>query len=106
MQQTDRYSVQVTLSNGESFEGSTSKLSRYHHDVKVDKLKPGTLYGGRVGNTNRSFSFTTAPASSDDALFTVAVIGDMGVNNTEGTIKMLTKRAANFTIHVGDISYA
>ena len=30
----------------------------------------------------------------------------MGVNNTEGTIKMLTKRAANFTIHLGDISYA
>ena len=97
----------VTLSSGRSYEGSTSKLTRYHHDVKIEGLLPGRLYRGTVaGSSTRSFSFTTAPSSLDDALFTAAVIGDMGVNNTEGTIKMLAKREANFTIHVGDISYA
>ena len=118
--------------------GATSKYYvRQHHDIVVTGLEPGTVYTYRVGlNGNSSadaaaspstaaaalspeYRFRTAPAVQRDTdgnayvPMLAVVIGDMGVNESAGTIQRLNEKANatsgavfNLTIHVGDISYA
>eukprot|EP01098_Paradermamoeba_levis_P006724 TRINITY_DN2792_c0_g4_i2.p1 TRINITY_DN2792_c0_g4~~TRINITY_DN2792_c0_g4_i2.p1 ORF type:complete len:310 (+),score=91.61 TRINITY_DN2792_c0_g4_i2:513-1442(+) len=56
------------------------------------------------------FQFQTAPPTSDSSVFTAAVIGDMGVKNSNGTFLRLTQdrkdNLLDMIVHVGDISYA
>ena len=54
-------------------------------------------------NASGPFAFSTAASG---ASFTAAVLGDLGVNNSEATVASLASHNYNFTVHVGDISYA
>ena len=117
--------------------GATSQYYvRQHHDIVVTGLEPGTVYTYRVGLNGSSsadaangpstaaaalsaeYRFRTAPAVQRDVdgnayvPMLAVVIGDMGVNESAGTIQRLNEKANatgavfNLTIHVGDISYA
>lgn len=82
-------------------------------------LQPGTMYtyvvgftGTEGGGNPQKFSFRTAPSAAAGqggiGGFTAVVLGDMGVNNSAATLAAVQARihSYNFTIHVGDISYA
>ena len=60
-----------------------------------------------LSNSPRSKPSTFRTASSfPKEPFTVAVVGDMGVNGSASTISWLTSKRYNATIHLGDVSYA
>ena len=80
------------------------------HDTEVRGLRPATRYAYAVSLANVTsevFRFSTAPLNPE-AGFVAAVVGDMGVNQSGATIAALRGRAGsyNFSIHVGDVSYA
>jgi hypothetical protein len=91
------------------FAGTTSApFSRQLHDVLLAPLAPATRYTYQAalqgGNASETFAFATPPADAD-APFTAAVVGDMGVNGSAATFAALAADQ-NFTIHIGDVSYA
>ena len=96
-----------------AFTGETSHgYLRYHHDVLLTGLAAGAAYSYSVGfssHPHRSgFAFTTTSAAAARIPFTAAVVGDMGVNQSAGTLQRIAARRSsyNLTIHVGDVSYA
>ena len=84
---------------------------RFHHHVALTNLLTETAYRYTVSlsgnNRPRSvpFQFRTA-ASSSSAQFEIVVIGDMGVNGSASTVSWLSRAPYNFTLHLGDVSYA
>lgn len=84
---------------------------RFHHHVALTNLLTETAYRYTVSlsgnNRPRSvpFQFRTA-ASSSSTQFEIVVIGDMGVNGSASTVSWLSRAPYNFTLHLGDVSYA
>ena len=82
----------------------------YHHNVLLDNLKydQDVYYtcGDKLDGFSNVYHVKTASIKSDS--FTVAIIGDMGVSNSNGTMEGLLRDLDlyNFAIHIGDISYA
>ena len=64
--------------------------------------------GDPLEGLSEEFSFTTPPAVGTEKPFSVAVYGDMGITNSEGTIARLidTMPDYDFIFHVGDFAYA
>lgn len=91
-----------------------TQCSQFFHDVRIEKLKPGTTYyyripGGNGTDPSQILDFTTARAAGDSTPFTVAVLADMGYTNAKNTHKHLVSAVqdgAAFVWHGGDISYA
>ena len=112
-------SVEVTrLSDGDKsgvFFGSVVKTeSRCHHDVLLTGLEPATEYQYTVSvdessQPSATFTFSTMASSSSSSFpFTAAVVGDMGINNTQQTMSTLLGNLESYdlALHVGDVSYA
>ncbi|ETL84033.1 hypothetical protein L917_16083, partial [Phytophthora nicotianae] len=87
----------------------------YSYHAAVDGLKPNTAYFYKVGTAdNKHFqsgvsSFTTARASGDKSPFTIAVYGDLGVDdNSVASNKYVNSIVdeVDFIYHVGDVAYA
>ena len=104
--------------NNQTFTGTTLSNKgegRFHHHVAMKNLSSDTTYhytaslSDSKSPRSRPYQFRTA-SSSPKEYFTVAVVGDMGVNGSSSTISWLsTKRTLptyNATIHLGDVSYA
>ncbi|GMH96451.1 hypothetical protein TrST_g14207 [Triparma strigata] len=93
-----------------NFTGSTTKSkSRYHHDVIVSDLEPGEVYEYITGvGSASSEPFTFHMIDNKSTKFKTAFVGDMGVNNSQATIDLLTKNRDQYAWvhHVGDVSYA
>lgn len=84
----------------------------FHHIVVIKGLLPFTTYYYSCGDATDGFSpvntFITARAAGDTTPFTINIIGDMGISNSENTIAALnaTSESTEFLWHIGDISYA
>jgi hypothetical protein len=96
---------------------SSTYFETYDHHVVLENLQSNTYYyyqcGDDISGWSDIFTFTTAPAgttASDFEEFTLAVIGDMGVQFSKNTMQLLKdladKQEYKFIWHVGDISYA
>jgi hypothetical protein len=90
--------------------GTSSRVHlRFHHDIVITGLQPGTRYTYRAGVgsggfTSRAYNFSTAATSTSS--FVAAVIGDMGVNGSAATVSRLSAASFDAVLHVGDVSYA
>ena len=102
----------VSLQGGvepQVFAGESSRPhERYHHNVVLAPLTPATTYTYVVAlrgapETSVPFKFSTC---TPGAGFVAAVVGDLGVNNSAATLSALSAVDYNFTLHVGDVSYA
>lgn len=95
------------LYNGES---NTYHISAgYDHYVTVSGLKPDTNYTYVVGSNVTGFSSpasikTQKPIGSTDS-FSVAMYGDMGINNCFLNAKWVSQSNVDFVYHVGDFAY-
>lgn len=95
---------------------SKAYLEGFHHHVVLGPLQPSTTYHFQIFNEHaqsKLFSFVSAPApqpssGKPQAGFSVAIFGDMGVVNSEGTYEQLRAHQDDFDLiwHIGDISYA
>lgn len=89
---------------------SSTYMYTFDHHAVMPNLQPDTTYyyscGDAQGGWSPVLSFQTAPATSRP--FKVAVFGDMGLENSQDTFKMLRDLADDVSLmwHVGDISYA
>jgi phosphodiesterase/alkaline phosphatase D-like protein len=83
-------------------------------DCTLYHLKPSKRYCYVIGNDfgwTIERSFTTAPPLySKPHKTTFAVFGDMGIDNSNGTLRLLNEMINNgeldVVLHVGDIAYA
>lgn len=98
---------------GTSFQGSTTKRIRYHHDVLLKNLKRGvtfeyTAYLSESPEDIFEGTLRIPSERSSPSNFTAAILGDMGVNNSDGTLRILSDRmdGYDFVAHVGDVGYA
>ncbi|CAN1772068.1 Probable purple acid phosphatase 20 [Linum perenne] len=75
------------------------------NDVVIGPLKPNTVYYYRCGqNSDREFSFKTAPASFP---IKFAVVGDLGqTEHTESTLQHISQSNYDMLLLPGDLSYA
>ncbi|CAN1772062.1 Probable purple acid phosphatase 20 [Linum perenne] len=75
------------------------------NDVVIGPLKPNTVYYYRCGqNSDREFSFKTAPASFP---IKFAVVGDFGqTEHTNSTLQHISKSNYDMLLLPGDLSYA
>jgi len=95
---------------GRSTKGVTScRGARCFHDVQLDELTPATRYQYYVSfanATSQKFEFSTSPLQAES--WTAICVGDMGVNQSGATLAALKSRVGmhNFSLHVGDVSYA
>jgi len=66
------------------------------------------VYYYQVSGSTRTPSFLSSRTSGDAAPFTFLMVGDMGLVNSEDTIKQMTLELStvDFIHHVGDLSYA
>jgi hypothetical protein len=84
----------------------------YDHYAVMTGLTPGQRYAYVVGDNEGGWSvtFQFVAGTHDAEPFTIAVVGDMGIDNSEGTANALTLLAVKDQIdwlwHIGDISYA
>lgn len=66
------------------------------------------ICGSSDGGWSYESNFTTAPDTKKE--FTVAIYGDMGIENCQNTLDRLLDRSFNhefdFIYHVGDLAYA
>jgi acid phosphatase type 7 len=91
---------------------SYSSTAGWNHKVILTGLAPATTYyyqaGDKVDGFSAIFSFTTRHTSF--VPHTVVAYGDMGVDNSNGTMTQLIRGseagAYDLVIHMGDISYA
>ena len=95
--------------------GSTSSyFISFQHSVVLSGLTSNSRYfykcGGAQNQAQKTFSFQTAPVPQKAAAepFAVAMFGDMGVTNSNATIKQLVsfRSSYDFIVHLGDMSYA
>lgn len=90
----------------------TSYWVTWHHHVVLPGLTPSTQFYYSCGDAAAGFSpvlsFWTAPAAGSEFPATIAVFGDMGTYNSNGTFADLARIAddINFIFHIGDVSYA
>jgi len=85
----------------------------FNHFVTLLDLAPATRYYYRCGDASGGWSavytFVTPPNNAQTP-FTVAIYGDMGIENSQNTADGVNKVSLNdqidFVYHVGDISYA
>ncbi|XXQ31750.1 Purple acid phosphatase [Plasmodiophora brassicae] len=110
------YNPVVVFGNGtgrhdEKVAGTTrSYSSDYHHDVVIAGLKPNGRYFYRCGDEGRGLSIEASFEMPPDgnAPFTAVVVGDMGTDNSQSTLKRMLERrdSSSFFMHVGDLAYA
>jgi hypothetical protein len=109
--------VQWGLVSGKLDQTATGSVANYgsdgfHHSVVVKGIAPFTkVYytcGDAAGGISAEFSTTTSRAPGDTTPFTVSIVGDMGtINGQASTAGLISSQAsADFTWHIGDISYA
>ncbi len=109
--------VQWGLVSGKLDQTATGSAANYgsdgfHHSVVVKGIAPFTkVYytcGDAAGGVSAEFSTTTSRAAGDPTPFTVSIVGDMGtINGQASTAGLIASQAsAEFTWHIGDISYA
>ncbi|EEY65310.1 calcineurin-like phosphoesterase [Phytophthora infestans T30-4] len=105
--------VNAEIETKSYYKDKTYELYSYH--AVVGGLKANTEYFYKVGNAdNEHFqsgesSFTTARASGDKSPFTIAVYGDLGVDdNSVASNKYVNSIVdeVDFIYHVGDVAYA
>lgn len=91
---------------------SVKYFETFHHHAVLSNLTPDTIYYYVVGDEisgfwSSEYSFTSASWNASSSI-RVAMIGDMGVENSLGTMKALEEIHSNvdFIYHAGDISYA
>eukprot|EP01006_Ploeotia_vitrea_P032202 TRINITY_DN64461_c0_g1_i1.p1 TRINITY_DN64461_c0_g1~~TRINITY_DN64461_c0_g1_i1.p1 ORF type:complete len:506 (+),score=250.15 TRINITY_DN64461_c0_g1_i1:239-1756(+) len=104
-----------SLSNTAMGAVRTYTISGWHgiiHHATMTGLKPKTRYFYRVGDPNKGMSdvMNCTTLWAGNGTMTFAVIGDMGLDNSNETMQYLaseaTSGAINGILHVGDISYA
>ncbi|MFQ6134994.1 MAG: purple acid phosphatase family protein [Nitrososphaerales archaeon] len=102
--QSTSYDSRVT-GVGYTYYGASGVL----HRVKIDRLKPDTLYhyrvGDPVGGWSSDHTFRTAPTV--DGNFTFTVYGDQGTStySRQNAIRASALKPS-FHIHTGDLSYS
>jgi predicted phosphodiesterase len=77
-----------------------------HHHVTTKELKPNTKYFFKSGidlYLSKTLSFMSP---NNNYPLSIAVFGDMGVDNSENTVKSLHSKDFDLFLHIGDISYA
>ena len=108
--------MQWGLVSGKLDQTATGSAANYdlgfHHSVVVKGIAPFTkVYytcGDAAGGVSAQFSTTTSRAAGDTTPFTVSIVGDMGTTNGQASTAGLiaSQASAEFTWHIGDISYA
>lgn len=90
-----------------------SVVKTYNHRAILTNLKPNTKYYYQCINANKKseiFHFTSAPSTDFklDKPISIAVFGDMGLYESQGTMALLQKmkNRVSMYLHLGDISYA
>ena len=91
-----------------------SSTTFFHH-VELHGLKPNTTYYWQAQAQTKptpTLHFITQPAMTTpgDGNFSVAIYGDLGIDNSEDTVRLLRQMARGKEVdlfwHVGDLSYA
>ena len=93
-----------------------ASVTWFHH-VELHGLKANTTYYWTVLNASNktvspTLSFKTQPAmeTAGDGAFSVAIYGDLGIDNSVDTVNLLRRMARQKAVdlfwHVGDLSYA
>jgi len=115
---TVQFDTQPNLPFRNSAQGTSNEWSSgygHNHFVTLTGLRAGqvTHYyrcGDASGGWSDVFSFVTPPLDGTNKSFTIAVYGDMGIDNSANTARRVNNLAANdqfaWVYHVGDISYA
>eukprot|EP01119_Soliformovum_irregulare_P000111 TRINITY_DN10094_c0_g1_i1.p1 TRINITY_DN10094_c0_g1~~TRINITY_DN10094_c0_g1_i1.p1 ORF type:complete len:225 (+),score=42.73 TRINITY_DN10094_c0_g1_i1:305-979(+) len=84
-------------------------------DAVLYNLKPSTTYYYSVGNDwgwtlEKSFTTPPAPTKGTRGKIVMAVFGDMGIENSDSTVKQLEQMIdygeLDLVFHMGDIAYA
>eukprot|EP00514_Thraustochytrium_sp_LLF1b_P010229 CAMPEP_0184545310 /NCGR_PEP_ID=MMETSP0199_2-20130426/4223_1 /TAXON_ID=1112570 /ORGANISM="Thraustochytrium sp., Strain LLF1b" /LENGTH=509 /DNA_ID=CAMNT_0026939603 /DNA_START=62 /DNA_END=1591 /DNA_ORIENTATION=- len=89
-----------------AFANTSRYFLSFHHAALMTGLLPGEKYCYRITESlEKGSCFDTEPHETSE--FSFISIGDMGTNNSWGTIRGMEKRRdASFILHDGDISYA
>ena|SRR3990167_7726408 len=102
------YTYTATSNSQTSYDSNAG----WNHNVVLTGLLPNTQYfyicGDQTYALSPQFNFTTYPNTFVET--TIAVYGDLGIDNSANTISQLTTKATNdefdLFVHLGDISYA
>jgi len=95
---------------GESHHYDVS-VTWFHH-VELHKLQPSTRYYWQVtspyNESSPILSFKTAPKVGEEKPFRFMANGDMGIDNSDNTVRRMKAMARNvdFFWHIGDLNYA
>ncbi len=94
------------ISYGESISYVDSSIN--HHVLINFPYDDTKYYFFSVGNeySNYTVQKIHSPLISKSYNPTIAIYGDMGIENVDDTIKLLKSREYDLFIHIGDISYA
>ncbi len=82
---------------------SIASIESVHHHATTLPLEPSTNYYFSVLDGSGQFKSPPAP---DEFPLKIALYGDMGVTNSENTMKALKSLDLDLFVHIGDISYA
>jgi phosphodiesterase/alkaline phosphatase D-like protein len=80
-----------------------------HHHVTTNSLIDSTTYYFQVGDNlflSDISTFISNPSLIKTEKKTIAIYGDMGVENSNKTMQRLRNRKIDLFLHIGDISYA
>ena len=88
-------------------------VGKFLHEVKINKLKPETVYHYYVlsgGNKSRKYSFQTAVNRQSDFHFVVLGDGrtddDRVINNHRAVTKLAWQQHPDIAFHLGDLVYS
>ena len=88
-----------------------ASITHFHH-VPLHALHHATRYYWTVTSpanvSSPTLTFVTAPAAGSSTPYTVAINGDLGIGNSEATLRRLRllKPSIDWHWHIGDLSYA
>jgi hypothetical protein len=80
----------------------------WFYTALMQNLSPSTRYYYQFVGSTTVYSFVTAHAAGVADPFTVLVVGDMGLYNSQNTMQQMNTHlsSTDWFLHIGDLSYA